>query len=326
MSAWFALLQFPLLYLPILVWGLSVYGSDFDGPAGNLALAGVVLLPATFALLRGVARELSGRAEVRALMLAGVLLAAWVYRPMHLGWWDEHSAARAAGMAVLGVLSLLAALMGGARIASQDPARRARGRTAGWLGVAAVWAVSSWYPMFAVMGVGAGLAAASILGSAERAASVIRPQRALVPLPHFTLFLVAIELGLPVYDWQTLPGWAPCVAWATAAAAVGAALARLGGARMVRAILAAFLVSALAAGLAPGFALHPLHTLATGLALGAVLFALERPGERAPLTGASVWIALGLVFAHLATQNLAYGDVRLLLLLPLGLSLRQPRR
>ena len=326
MSAWFALLQFPLLYIPILVWGLAVYGSDFDGAAGDLALGGIVLLPITWALLRDAARGLTGRAEVRGLLLAGVLLAAWVYRPMHLGWWDEHSTSRAAGMAVLGVLSLLAALLGGARIASQSSAEQNRGRTAGWLGVAAVWAVACWYPMFAVMGVGAGLASAAILGTGGVVTHSSPAQPALVPLPRFALFLVAIELALPVYDWQTVPGWAPHIAWAAVAAAVGAGVARLAGTRAVRFVLVMFVISALIGGFASEWALHPLHTLVTGLALGAVLFALERPGARAPLAGASVWIAVGLIFAHLATQNLAYGSVRVLLLLPLGLALRSSKR
>ena len=305
-----ARLQFPLLYLPLVVLGLGVFGSDFDAPSGRIFITlFLALLVLDFTLGRRVERLAHGAAASWIALLA-IPVAALAYRPVHLSYWDEQSTSQAAAYALLGVFSWAVSRIGAGR--ARPPSGAPPFAPAAALGVLGLsWLGAALYPLLptlALGGVFAGLAVAVSGESAGSPPAAAERSARTGGLAAWGALLLGIDLFLVVWDYRWDSAWAPHLALAFAAAALGWVLARRFGAVLLGLGAANFLLAALVR----PFVLEYSHSAIAGLALGALL-ARALGGSLGRWT--VLWtVGLGLGLA--LYENLAFAGWRALLLLP----------
>jgi hypothetical protein len=329
MLRWSTLLQFPLLYLSLCVYGLGVFGSDFDVLAGRLFIGLVVGLCVLDRWASAAVGRLAGSTWQFALVLLTVLLAAVAYRPLHLGYWDEHSTPQAAAVVALGLCSWALSRLAAAELVGSTP--RAGELLGALLLIAGAWASAWFYPMLPFLGVGAIAALGAAAAPSDAVPREGGSRGRLSAFEGLVTVCIAVDLFLVLWDFQWLPNWAPLVGLSFALAGVGYSAGR-------RAEGWWLLVGALNFGAAvafPEWVLHPGHAALVGLALGALLSRVlhgaseHRCAGRAPLGGFTGFWILGVVLGMALYQNLAFAGWRALLLVPavaLGLlDRRRPR-
>ncbi|MBI2568610.1 MAG: hypothetical protein HYV63_16430 [Candidatus Schekmanbacteria bacterium] len=321
-----AVLQFALIYCPAAVIGLTVFGSDFKEVTGYL-----YLVPFAVGLLLWPALARSGHRVPRwawmLLMLAGGAGGLAAYRPMHLGYWDEHSVTQAAGVAILGLASFGASV----RAAFSPSGKKRLWHLPGALGiVACVWMSSLWYGMFplaavAVIVIGEGFAIWAGAPWTQQARFTGRRGFA-----FFLLFMAAVELFAVVWDYNVNPGWGRHVAVAWFAAAVGAlgyeGLTVLRGRTARLAIGVACAAGVIAACLHPELVLGLEHTALMGAILGWAVTAYGcRRGtghgcrhHAYDLAAVALPITLGVAVSSGLAQQLAFSSYRAVFLLALA--------
>lgn len=330
MSSWLLLLQFPLLYLPLVILGLGVYGSDFDVLSGRLFLG---LIPTLALLDHFLGKWLERRAVgtlATVLLLLGVLAAGVAYRPLHLAYWDEHSSSQAATFVLLGLLSWSASRIGAGRLRLQ-PAPGKLGLAGALVLLGLAWWSAALYPMMPTLMLGAGLALAAALGPLTGEPRCVSAPRALV-LPDrwwtWGALLLGIDAWTCVWDYQWVPAWSGQLMVLFVAAAVGLFASR----RVGSLLLALGVLNFVLAALVRPWGIEPAHALFAGLALGVLLRRSLADDDGAavggrPLAGFSAYWVLGLVLGLALYQNLSFNALRLLVLaIPLTLFWREARR
>ena len=116
--------QFPFVYLLALVMGLVVYGSDFDSITGWLYVIPLIVLTVSHRRLWSRRFNLSSPKWLRVVCAFGALCALFVYAPLHMNYWDEHSVSQAVWMALLGVFSYLISVAAATTISVQKASCR----------------------------------------------------------------------------------------------------------------------------------------------------------------------------------------------------------
>ncbi|MCB9915977.1 MAG: hypothetical protein H6828_12680 [Planctomycetes bacterium] len=311
----FALLQLPLVYLPLCVYGLGVYGSDFDAWSGRLFLGLLVGLLALEALVGRRVARLAGTWAETAVGLAAALVAGVAYAPLHLGWWDEHATSQAAGVCALGLLAWSAARLAAA---PRDRALAPREVAGALVLVGLVWSTAWLYPLLPLLALGVALG----LGAAVRP----RPRGDAALEARFGGFeawaavLLGVDLFLGLWDGRWIATWAAPLGLAFALAGL-----RVGGRQQGGGWIVIGALNFAAAALWRAWGPHPLHVMLAGFALGGLLHyvlglgRVEAPARRllrAPLGGFTVFWVLGVVLGLALYQNLAFAPWRLVLLLP----------
>jgi len=317
---WVAVLQLPLLYLPLMVVGLGVWGSDFDELSGRLFLGTFLALPLLDLLVGRLWERVSRGVAGTLLPLAGTLLAGAAYRPVHLGFWDEHSVRQAALFCALGLASWGVSRAGVARLREDGAgARPAIAAALGLLG--ACWCASTLYPLLPTLALGALFALLVVAwrprGGEGRAEPRWSPPRT-TPLLAFGALLAGLDLFLVVWDLRFEVAWSWPVGGALAAAGAGVLLGRRLGEAALWLGAASLLASV---GWRP-WVLEPAHAALVGLALGALLArtvhrgSTEGRGGRFPLGAWSGFWLVGVVLGLALYQNLAFAGWRGALLVP----------
>jgi hypothetical protein len=332
MSSWIAVLQFPLVYLPLMVMGLGVFGSDFDELPGRLFIGLFLCLPILDRYL-GKSVERATRGIVGgALLLVGVILAGLAYRPVHLGYWDEHSASQAFGFCALGLASWAIHRLGAARIRASG-SFSPKPLAGALLCLAPVWLSASLYPLLPTLGLGALYTAIGFSGG-KAGASVPRRNRrwrslAFGSLVSWGALLVGIDLFLVVWDCRLDTRWGWHLFAACIAASVGAIAARRWGGVLLGLGAANFVALVLF----PAWVLCYGHSILAGAVLGVLLEGAaltdgdseERGG--APLGYWPLFWFLGLALGLGLHENLAFAPWRVLLFLPpIALAILASRR
>lgn len=306
-------LQFPFLFLTALFVACGVFWLRPE--VAPYHVGGLLTLLALHGVLRGAHGETFKTRAAIPLLLTGAVIAVWVYRPLHLGSWDEGSATLALKLCALGVTSLLAGHHG---------AERAGGRyslVAALALLGLLWLPSVGHPLIPLLLVG--LVQAAAIAVAARKGSDPRPPledadaSRLTAVARYTVLLLAMTLSAAIWDYMQDTRWAVQLAIAFLAAALGALA---GAVRPKRALGASVVLASLSVAymaIVPGLALHPLHAVSTGLALGAVLAILDRASGPTLILGAALPWVLGLMAGMAFARQLPFGQWRVLFLVPL---------
>ena len=315
------LFQFTLLYCITIVLGLVVYGSDFDTAAGKLYLVPFLAVPVLHRYMNVFANRLASPALAMLILLTGAILALWVYRPLHFDYWDEHSVNQAILLALLGLFSYLGAVVASVRLRHWQGNHR-RAATVSWLVLGLLWMFAVAYPMIPLLAI-AMIMAVAMLWSAPITQTLPVKQRSMVLAAgtmKYLAFLVVLDLGLMVWDYQVDTRWAWHISGAFIAAALGCWLAFTGNRRFLWPVVAIVCVNFIAAILWPWFVIHPLHSMLIGLCLGWIAGYLLRGDTQVDpvaLLSLALPLFLGLTVGYLFYANLAYAAWRAIFLVPL---------
>jgi len=321
--AWQALLQFPLVYLPCTVIGLTVYGVNFTTPAGIVCVAGVAAMIALHLVWESRPVE---RAFPYIVFYVGGLVGVLAYRGLHVRYWDEQSVTRAALVSVVGLFSLAASKAGAAALRShtEGSSNAARGLWAG-LGLAVLcpfYFFARFYPLMPylwsamVVTFAAGLTCAD---TSKPASGAGRDRRWSATVPGTILFFLGLDLSQVIYDYGVVTLWAPHLAIVMLGASVGIVVRGRTSAKPVTAtILSAGMASYVTSVLHTGFVLNYAHSTAGGLVLGwtmgEILFGSDPGTALRRLAGRfGAVLAAGMVVSYWIAQNLALNWLRVLL-------------
>jgi hypothetical protein len=315
------LFQFPFIYCVIIVLGLVVYGSDFDEVTGNLYLVALLLLPALHWFVARLLQVLASAAVATLVLIIGALVALLAYKQLHFTFWDEHSLSQAIELSLLGVLSYLASVIASMRLAAWEGNHRLAGGAA-WLVLGLWWMLVFYYPMSPLFVLAVILAVSSIwtvTGSVDWESLRYR-KFAGARLVKYLLFILMMDLGLVIWDYQVGTGWAWQVSSAMLAAALGCWLAFNAANKHMHLVMIVAITNFIAAILWPLFILHHLHSALIGLSLGwCIGYLIHSQGTPKPLTtvAAALPVFLGLALGYAVYANLAYAYWRIVLLVPL---------
>lgn len=317
MIRYLLVLQLPLLFLTSMMACIGVY---WMSTSVTRIYAGIIVALVVLHFILGRVRErLSAPGFAIPIFLAGAAVAAWLYRPLHMGYWDEESSLQALGVGMLGVLTLAAAH------ASDRASMDGRYPLAGALVVVGlVWTLAMEYPAIPLLVIGLILAVAlPWVGSAAPPRRTVAKtgRRGRAALARWVILLAAWELGSVIWDYRNDLAWAGHLAMGFLAAAVAAAYGARHSERALTVGAAAASGAMLSTLLSPDFVLRPAHSLAAGGALGAALsYLVDRQGPNA-VQGATLPWGAGLILSLAVAQHLEYSAWRVALLIPVLLLL-----
>ncbi|MDH5324054.1 MAG: hypothetical protein OEZ68_13260 [Gammaproteobacteria bacterium] len=317
---WLLYLQFGLLYLPLLIIGLVVYGSDFDSSTAWISLLPLVSLPALHQVYRhipwaqGFIKSTSKLTSTVAPLL-GALLALMLARLLYFHVWDEHSllqAALLAGLTVCSYLSSLAAVAYIHQVQGQG-SRRPAARAVMIIGL--VWLAASYFPFVGFLAIAMILALALVW----RPASMSTTADAVAdhpPMASYVSFVLALDVFLVVWDWQVQAQWALYLGLSFGGVAT-AILVNLGQRLLWPLLVGLVLLKCLLLIIWPQWVLSPLHAFVAGLLWGAIAQWFLPMGGRDHSGRLWLSLAVALLLGYALYANLAYSWARVLLLLPL---------
>jgi hypothetical protein len=287
--------------------------------------------------LRTSGRALARRAVAAPLLIACAAAVGFAYRPLHMGWWDERSTSQAVRMLVIGICSLLAAHVGSRRV-DESGGPRATHAAGAFCGLALFALSGMLYPLFALLALAplmaTGAASAPTNCSETRC---FRPVARFGGWQRFAVLLIALEISLPLWDFQTDSRWALHFALGMLGAGSGVFVARRFPLVAVTLPLFALLCAAWSA-FDSSFVIHPLRTLVIGTAAGWVLYPVLDAPARSSGGARLAWCTplwmIGLLLGFVLSANRSFMALRLILWLPLlvpliasfGGSLDRPRR
>ena len=314
--------QFAFLYLTVLTVGLVVYGSDFDSITGWLYVTPLIVLALAHKWVWARRFNLGSLNTARLICAVAAFVAMFVYVPLHMDYWDEHSLSQALAMAVLGVCSYLVSIIAATRISSQNAfCRRCGAGALVFIGLS--WRLALYYPMIALLSLGL-VFIVSILWFNPRQSARKEPAVETVQadvIAKYTLFLLAIDIGCIVWDYQVNTAWAYFVGLAFIAAALGYYINLAAESeRFDRPVYIAAIANFILAVLWPAYLLWSLHALVAGLCLGyllprAIAGACYQESPCLSL-GWTAWIFMGLVLSNAWYANLQWAFTRLTVVLP----------
>lgn len=315
--------QFALLYIPILMIGLLVFGSDFKLGGGWLyifALGLIVWLHWT----RPFWSPRLSLAWFRLISLLGGSAGVAAYHPMHVGYWDEHSWPQAAWIASLGVASYIAAAWVAFRL-NKSPSLTAMRPVL--LMVAGCWGLATVYPMAPVLAV----ALILLLGAILIESPVIHPE---IPVSaaasyyyRYATMLVVLDAFLVVWDYKVDTHWGIYLGLSMLSSGLALCLPQLKN-RMLNLVYAITVLNFITAIVYPVYILSYGHSVVAGFAFGVLLRQLPlQTQNRAMQELLNVWgsILIGLWLGFSIYANLATAHWRGILLLPLLFPFFWPR-
>jgi hypothetical protein len=317
-----AYFQFPFMYLLALVMGLVVYGSDFDSIVGWLYVALLLLIVIAHKRVWSKRWAMASGNTGTFVSVIGAVVGIWVYTPLHMDYWDEHSLGQAVGMVILGTCSYLLSVIAAAKInAHPNPC----GHCAVWALIitGAAWSMAVYYPMIVVLFMVFIFIIAGLwwrpLPSVDSAK--ITDISAADVIARYAVFLLAIDLGCIIWDYQVNTAWASYLGVAFIAAALGYFFKSVQHSdRVEQAIYALALANFALAVLWPPYLLWMLHAIAAGFALGYLLpkavLQSDYQSHSVFSMGWMVWFFMGLVLSNAWYANLQWAATRLVLLLP----------
>ncbi|WP_455202679.1 hypothetical protein [Kaarinaea lacus] len=315
------LYQFPFLYCVSIALGLVVYGSDFDELAGKLFLVPLLLLPVLHWFTAKLVRPLSSRTIATSLLMLGAILVLFVYQKLHFAFWDEHSLTQSVMLVVSGILSYLASIMASIRLSAWQGDHR-KASTGAWLVLGIAWLLAFYYPMSSLFIMAAIMAVAClwpVAGSSELQLLQYKKNPVARPVKYL-VFLLSLDLGLVLWDYQVNTGWAWHLAAAFIAGALGSWLAFNSIARNYWMIVIIAIGNFIVAVIWPAYVLHYMHSALVGLCLGWSIVQLgnfqQKPAPILVVSGAMPMF-LGLAIGNLFYANIAYVHWRVVFLLPL---------
>ena len=319
--------QFPFMYLLALVMGLVVYGSDFDGITGWLYLAPLLLLTILHRRLWAMRLTMASGNATTLVSAIGIVVGIWVYTPLHMNYWDEHSLNQAVGMAILGVCSYLLSVVGAVKINNQ-PTSCPRCAIAALAIIGALWWPAVYYPMIVVLFLVIVfiiaaiwsrplISAALVSASAEKSKDTF----AVDVIARYAVFILAIDISSVIWDFQVNTEWALYVSISFMAAAVGNYLkSSCRSGRAEQTVYALALVNFMIAVVWPPYLLWIAHAALAGIALGYLLpnamSQSDSPTHSIWSMGWTVWFFMGLAMSNAWYANLQWAATRLVLLLP----------
>lgn len=315
------LYQFPFLYCVTIALGLVVYGSDFDELSGKLYLIPLLVLPVLHWFVGKLLRPVTSTAVASILLLAGAIVALFAYQKLHFAFWDEHSLIQTISLVVLGVLSYLSAVIACVRLQAWNGGHRKASASA-WLVLGLCWMLAFYFPMSSLFVMAAIMAVASlwpVAGSNELQLVQYKKIPALRPVKYL-VFVLAMDLGLALWDYQVNTGWAWHLGGAFIAGALGSWLAFSSTNKSYWAVMVIAVVNFITAIIWPAFVLHYLHSAVIGLCLGWSIVCLVNAQQKpSPILAVSsaMPVFLGLAIGNLFYANLAHVYWRGVLLLPL---------
>jgi hypothetical protein len=315
------LYQFPFLYCTTIGLGLVVYGSDFDDLAGRLYLVPLFFLPVLHWFSAKLIIPLSSIKLATALLVSGALVALLAYKKLHFAYWDEHSLSQAVLLVVLGVLSYTVSLIASIRLQTWQGDHRKAGASA-WLVLGLCWLLAFYFPMSPLFIIAATMAVASLWPVANSSVPPALQQNKLPVLRpiKYLVFVVAMDLGLVLWDYQVNTGWAWHLSAAFIAASFGSWIAYSSTNNKYWTILAVAVLNFIAAVLWPAYVLQYLHSAVVGFCLGwSINYLANFQSKFSPIlvVSSAMPFFLGLSFGNLFYANLAYAQWRLVFLVPL---------
>lgn len=334
MLNWLRVWQLPLLFFPAVIIGLVTYGSNFKIMAGYLYIGLLLGLPVIYFLFRKQIVSLTRPPIEKALLMLCALVSLTVYRPLHMGVWDEASLWQAVAVVSLGVLSLLVALSGAGRIAinitSDSEHRWAAPSSLVIIGL--LWLPAVDFPLFPLLACGL----IGITGLAQTAPAPypgdlqpIKLESEKTGLLRYALFVGALEAGLVAWDLQGNTRWAFYLALTLVMMAAGILIHRRRSKLLNLLVIVTALLTAMGTILQPHWVLFSWHSAVTGIATGwlvsALMYAVDPTGRSGLAGRAMVGITLpwvfGLFLGMMLYLNLQHLQWRGIFLAPIILGL-----
>lgn len=338
-------LQFPLLYVPTVVLGLIVYGSDFGELTGKLYLIPLIVVPLLHQFRQYWLTMLTIHWLGVAIYLGAAVCAILVYRQLHFAFWDEHSLSQAVYLSLLGLLSYLASIRAALYAGEVNGGRRIQ-LSVSLLVIGITWWIAVVYPMINLFL----MACVFALGVCwfDTRDRLIEPVRSIsssslasskivtTSLYRYLAFLTFLELGLIVWDFQIDTAWAYRLAMVFVVAALMCSVMVTAFSKQISTafidsvvsylkshvvLFVALLVAVnfIAAIIWPVWVIHLLHAMLAGLALGLLLphvLFQETSLHCFRNISFALPIVLGMVTGYLFYANLVYAEYRILLLVP----------
>ena len=315
--------QFALMYLLVLVIGLVVYGSDFDGITGWLYVTPLLVYTVAHGRIWSHRNKLGSGNTPRVIYAIGAIAALFAYAPMHMDYWDEHSLSQSVWMAILGLCSYLSCVVAAAKITRKDPPCQNCAVFA-LVAIGLIWLLARYYPTIVLLGLGL-LFIVSALWS-EPLQHEIKPAGLGAPqsdvIARYTLFLLTIDIGCIVWDYQVNTAWALYIGLSLMAAALGFYIKQTVSKvdRLEQAVYVIAIINFVLAVLWPAYLLWMFHALAAGFCVGFLLrTAISAAGDEERLhlsMGWVVWFFMGLVLSNAWYANLQWAATRLVAVLP----------
>ena len=319
------LLQFPLLYCVSVVLGLIVYGSDFDEITGQLYLIPLLLIPALHFFKKQFYHFLSNTGVIAIVLVTGLLSALLVYSQLHFAYWDEHNMRQAALLAVLGICSYLASVVAANRILQDATASRQQSQrfnlSMALLVIAGSWLLSAVFPMANIFVI-AGIMLTHLMfymGFRGENLSITIETTKVSFVFQYLIFLIIMQLGLVIWDYQVDTDWGVSLFVAFVCAALVAGMAEQLKQRLFVPVAVITIFNFIVTVVWPEFVISIVNSALVGACLGWVLSSVLHPSGRLMphrAVGLTWTVFLGLVFGYLFYANLEFASYRLILLLP----------
>ncbi len=313
--------QFGFMYLPALVIGLVVYGSDFDGVTGWLYVVPLVMMIVAHKPVWSRRFALCGGSPTKLLSGMGAAAGLFAYAPLHLSYWDEHSLSQAMWMALLGLCSYLLSVgaAGGTRF---QPTPCPSCAVSALALIGALWLMAAYYPMIIIFFLAVlFIVAAFGLRPLQPAQTIKDGNMQGDIIARYTLLLLAADIASVVWDYQVNTSWALYVGIGLLAAAFGYYINSVRRSDQIdQAIYIAALVNFTLAAVWPAYLLWIGHAVVAGLCLGYILPQAITTGSERNIREFSMgwipWFFMGLVLSNAWYANLQWAITRLVLITP----------
>ncbi len=310
MIALFSIFQFSFLYIPILFIGMAVYGTDIKSESGYIYIATILIISTLLGLLKykRYPKLLTHFNSVFAL--CGGIASIFLYKYLHMNYWDEHSIMQAALIAVVGLASCVVSI--NTSLANQRQSHYSEKIFFIFSLLSIIALLSIYYPMISFLFIGLSLIASAIFSYKL----IPSTQTAPIRFSRYFIFIIFLDLPLVIWDFQVNTQWGAYIAASYFACCLGLLLPAKQN--IMTACVAIFLFNFAFCAIDAEYVLNPLHSMITGLCLGIYLnlhintqkFSLNIiPAMAAPAT-------LGFIISLLFYSNLYYASWRLLFLVP----------
>ena len=311
--------QFALFFVPTLLIGLLVFGSDFKLGSGWVYMAALSLMAVLHFIRRYWSKHLPV-AVFRVTSLLGGAAGVWSYHAMHVGYWDEHSWQQAFLVACLAVASYLAQVWAVFRL---EASALIKAIVPSLVLAVIAWSIATVYPMFVLLLVSLILLVGTFIAEPESIRPEIRVCARAGYRYRYALFLIVLDVFLVVWDYKVDAQWGGYLALSMLACLIATQL-RLLNNKAISLVYVVAVLNFIAAIVFPGYVISYLHSLLAGFALGVLLRQILIKAEQVGMQDViNLWsiVLFGLAVGYGAYSNLSEAAWRAVLLLPLFLGI-----
>jgi len=201
-------LQFSLLMVPVLIIGLLVFGSDFKQGSGWIYTCGLVIIIALHLSRRFWVTRVN-EVSIKLVALVAGLCGIWIYQPMHVGYWDEHSYIQAGLVSFLSIVSAVISIRAQYRCNQPINVKTVSLSAAVIVGS---WLLAAYYTMMPLLTVSF-ILLAFVLSDASAYPDRIEKSRHKPGFRYrYAVFLMSLDMYLVVWDFKVDTEWAFYVA------------------------------------------------------------------------------------------------------------------